>query len=245
MTPVPPTVSPTMPPTTVPPTMRPVSLSDLLPSYSKLALVDPASPQSNARTCIWVEAHPEYNAMGGWRKLQLFSLVTIYYAMGGPVTWSENTRGNWLDATIHECFWPETSPNCVDNQSYQRLKFDGDGGIVGMISPEIGLLTLLTSLELERWAPFKPDGGLTKSIPTTIGLLTALSTIQISNNPFTGFIPTEIGLLTLLSFLRCGSGAFRGPFPTQIGLLTAMEYLYFAASSMTGTLPSELGLMLP
>ena len=66
-----------------------------------------------------------------------------------------------------------------------------DGGLTGIIPPEVGNLTNLTYLDLSR-------SELSGSIPSEIWTLTNLRKLFLSSNQLTGSIPPEIGNLTNL-----------------------------------------------
>lgn len=138
------------------------------------------------------------------------------------------------------------------------------------VPSEIGLLTQLTSLELDDLAsgPLPTQLGNLKSLAmldltynrclnTTIPsflleqLAPSLEYLDISYGTFRGTVPTQIGLLTQLTTLR---GIYTMPrlthwFVTELGQLTNLQTLLLGDSEgysdnlRTGTIPSEIGQM--
>jgi hypothetical protein len=105
------------------------------------------------------------------------------------------------DGTIDDCGSPlPTFPSLLGRPmgELQELKdlILVDAHLTGTIGTEIGLLTALRSLKLER------NYRLKGTIPTELGRLTRLTSLDLFiNEGLTGTLPTEIGQLTALKFL--------------------------------------------
>lgn len=131
----------------------------------------------------------------------------------------------------------------------------------GLIPEEVGLLSLLTVLNLgeNHFSPQRlPDwiweltilavlnlNGLQLSgtIPTIVGNLSQLQKLTVAFNKLSGTIPTEIGILTILTSLFFGNNEFSGRLPSELGLLNHLLLVGGSVNSFTGTLPSELSLL--
>ncbi|RCV10053.1 hypothetical protein SETIT_2G080800v2, partial [Setaria italica] len=108
-------------------------------------------------------------------------------------------------------------------------------GLTGTISPAIGNLTFLRSLNLS----FNTLQG---EIPPTIGSLTRLRLIDLSTNMLTGVIPRNISRCTSLDTMYINSNkGIRGSIPDEIGNMPSLSYLVLFNNSITGTIPSSLG----
>ena len=106
-------------------------------------------------------------------------------------------------------------------------------GLTGVIPPEIGELTNLTSLVLRY-------NELTGSIPAEIGDLTQLWSLDLRFNNLSGFIPTELWSLDSLTQLRIQKNQFTGSIPPEIGNLTELTHLYLYGNQFSGSIPSEI-----
>jgi hypothetical protein len=125
-----PTSTPTTPlPTTPPPqaTSSSLPLLDLLPSHTLKAIDNSSSPQHIAY--IWLLNHPEAYIMSEEQKLQLFSLVTFYYAFDSD-TWPEQrSRANWMSYDLSECYW-----GGLECPSYDNVPFSPTNSSIAEIS---------------------------------------------------------------------------------------------------------------
>ncbi|MBD0778974.1 leucine-rich repeat domain-containing protein [Maribacter sp. ANRC-HE7] len=105
-----------------------------------------------------------------------------------------------------------------------------DGGAISVIPVEIGQLTSLEFLKLNR-------NPLTTLIPE-IGQLTNLIELSLYGCDFSQ-LPPEIGLLTNLKFLGIGVNNLSS-IPPEIGKLKKLEKLYLHSNQIT-SLPAEIG----
>jgi Leucine-rich repeat (LRR) protein len=213
------TVAPfTSNPTSVPPSPSPTSaLFSLLSKKSfdnGAALLTDGSPQQQAM--IWLESEPGTTEnMDTAKLLQIYALVTLYYATSGD---------QWLNHGSNDQF--------VDRSSWLFSINDDCGAWFGLDCNEDE--TQVISIQLN-------NNTLKGTLPREIGLLTNLLTLIISYNNFTGTIPTEIGYLTSLTDFEADSNDFNGTLPTEIGYLTGLTIFYVNENQLTGALPSEIG----
>ena len=106
----------------------------------------------------------------------------------------------------------------------------------GIIPPELGTLTGLTSLNLADAI------YLTGTIPTELGNLSNLTTLTIGQGYYlTGTIPASLGNLTKLRNLFIAGNRLPGPIPPELGNLTKLQELNLYDSQLTGPIPPELG----
>ena len=104
----------------------------------------------------------------------------------------------------------------------------------GTIPTEIGLLTQITSLELD-------DTGLTGSIPSALEDLTQLQHLLLNVNQLTSSIPSALGNLTHLVELRLNENQLNGTIPSTLGNLKQLTLLRVHVNQLGGTIPSTLG----
>lgn len=233
---------------------------DLIPDYSKTALLRPSSYQSNAYS--WLLADPSLGNYPDWRILQRYALAAVYFATGGA-HW--NNAANWLDNhQHHECQWytlqneighmadewldiaianpceedpinSTTTPGEITFQTgqYKHLWL-GLNNLKGKIPPELTLLSSMRTLSLH-------GNALTGPLPTQLATLTHLEALSVGANKLTGTLPQWITSLSNLSALLFLTNQFSGTIPTEYGQLSKMRQIYFDQNMLTGTLPSELG----
>ena len=104
------------------------------------------------------------------------------------------------------------------------------GGAISVIPKEIGQLTGLESLDLNR--------NLLTAIPAEIGQLKNLEKLYLHWNEITS-LPPEIGLLNNLEVLRLDKNKLT-EIPPEIGLLTKLKTLLIGSNDYT-ELPPEIG----
>ena len=108
----------------------------------------------------------------------------------------------------------------------------------GTIPTEFGLLTLVTSTQLQQ-------NTLTGGIPTQIGRMTATKAMfKVQQNSLSSSIPTQLGGLTALVGGSFFTNKLTGRLPTEIGQLTAVKSWFQGFSNLfTGSMPTEMGQM--
>ncbi|CAB9513462.1 leucine rich repeat [Seminavis robusta] len=197
-----------------------------------------------------------------WRQHQLFALVTIYYALGGP-NWLHGVGESWLDESKSECEWfsslhgdfkedgsyierfDDVGSVCNDEGKYQTLDlrdiFDTSSPLDGLPN-ETALLTSLKSIFLEG------AGGFTEPfqfmfITPLLHLAGSLEAMSLKNSMVHGYIPSLIGRLTMLRVLDLSHNKLGQAIRSEIGLLTNLKHLKLGNNSFVGQLPTELGLL--
>lgn len=176
-------------------------------------------------------------------------LVALYESTNGD-NWEDNS--GWLvDQT--PCSWYGVicqQGHVVELQLYYNQ-------LTGFLPPEIGNLTNLKSLYLDRnqlSGPVPAEiGNLAKlevarlggndfnSIPAEIANLKNLIFLELWGNQLSGEIPGELGNLSLLQQLKLSDNQFTGDIPPKLGNLTNLSHLDLSHNRLSGSIPATLG----
>ncbi|CAL5079200.1 unnamed protein product [Urochloa decumbens] len=140
---------------------------------------------------------------------------------------------SWNQSTSY-CNWEGVT--CSKRHQWRVVALElSSQGLEGTISPAIGNLTFLRSLNLSA-------NTIQGEIPPTIGSLRRLRLIDLSTNMLTGVIPSNISRCISLRVLDIDNNTgVHGSIPAEIGNLPSLTYLVLASNSLTGTIPSSLG----
>ncbi|KAL6894434.1 hypothetical protein ACP4OV_008532 [Aristida adscensionis] len=107
-------------------------------------------------------------------------------------------------------------------------------GLTGTLSPAIGNLTFLRTLNLS-------SNWFHGVIPESIGRLGRLQTLDLSYNAFSGTLPANLSFCTSLLYLKLGSNRLHGRVPVELGhRLTGLKVLSLGNNSLTGAIPGSL-----
>jgi Leucine-rich repeat (LRR) protein len=226
-----PTSQPTSPRTNSPlSTTRLLNFRQQLPAYTQVQLLNPASPQSEALT--WLGDNANIDNYDDLRLTQRFVMATLYYATTGD-RWT--FKDGWLSDN-NECTWFSRSSFPCTGQTLTFLLLQ-ELNLLGTIPAEIGMLTLLSELSLDR-------NRLRGTIPTTVGLLENLVGLWLFENLLTGNIPTEVGALAQLEILEIDDNLLNGSLPSEMSSLAVLREVWVSGNELTGTIPSWLGSLL-
>jgi len=166
------------------------------------------------------------------------ALIALYNSTDGD-NWSNNSGWKEPPLDTDGFAMPGTESNWhgitldAAGTTVERIELYNNN-LKGPISPELGNLTNLVSLQLSR-------NKLTGNIPSEIGNLSNLQGLHLYCNELTGSIPSEIGDLSHLLYLDLGDNQLTGSIPPEIGNLTNLIGLYLGANQWTGSIPSEIG----
>uniref|UniRef100_A0A0D9UWT9 Receptor kinase-like protein Xa21 n=1 Tax=Leersia perrieri TaxID=77586 RepID=A0A0D9UWT9_9ORYZ len=107
-------------------------------------------------------------------------------------------------------------------------------GLVGTLSPAIGNLTFLRSLNLSyNW--FHGE------IPPSIGRLRRLQALDMRDNSLSGTIPANLSFCTSMTYLHLGSNQLHGCIPPELGnMMMRLQKIELHNNSFTGPIPSSL-----
>ena len=106
--------------------------------------------------------------------------------------------------------------------------------LVGSIPPQLGQLSQLRILELDR-------NRLAGSIPPQLGQLGQLQVLNLGHNQLTGAIPPQLGQLGQLQSLDLRNNGLTGSVPSQLGRLGQLQELDLSYNQLTGSIPPPLG----
>ena len=205
-----PSLSPTMSPTIeLGPRDIVEQLMLLLPDFSARAIAEhPTGPQAHAFQWLTLNDNFASYAHNG-TLLQRFAMATLYFATDGP-SWTNNT--GWLSDT-DDCSWfgaPSAGPCFEGKRMILNLEANN---LVGMLPPEIGLLSDLRALALTA-------NQFVGELPSEIGRLTNMQKLILYNNQWTGTIPVTIGLMTELKLIDMDNSAFTCKFVVVVVLFS-------------------------
>ncbi|CAN6682230.1 unnamed protein product [Malus baccata var. baccata] len=170
-------------------------------------------------------------------------------------------------ANLPPYFWDQSSSPCTNwtgvvcNKHGKRvIALDLSGlGLTGSMSPHIGNLSFLHSLQLHNnkltgtiptqiFNLFRlrslnvSSNTLRGSLPPNITQLMALEILDLSSNNITGILPQNLGQLKNLQVLNLARNSFFGPIPPSISNLSStLTNLNLGTNRLSGTIPSELG----
>merc|ERR1712008_582856 len=107
-----------------------------------------------------------------------------------------------------------------------------DNGLKGEIPREIGLLTSLLHLNLDKNTLY---GG----IPD-LAKLTSLQLLRVGSNQLTGPLPKDLAKVTTLTSLDLESNTFTGMIPSEWRLLSNLFFLGLRLNDINGSLPADV-----
>jgi hypothetical protein len=204
----------------------------ITPGKTDVFDVSPSDAAKKALTWVIQETKDVDVLSDRTRLQQRFALVTVFFSTSGE-QWGNNS--GWL-SNDHECNWFFTNSNPCDESGALTsldLKFNS---LVGVLPPQIGLLTHLKQIELGG------NGlGLSGPIPSEIGALTKLQGLILTDNNFTGALPTELGLLTDLDALVFLKNRLEGTIPSALTNIVNLRIFYGSNNFLTGNIPPEIG----
>jgi len=192
---------------------------------SPVDLTTGGSPQEEA--VMWIaNTDPRQVVVGDTVEFkERYALAVLYYAMGGN-GWEYTTSMRWMGPE-NECAWNTELQNgtfigvdCKGGPSVRSLILPGIGltnnipneiailsdlslidfsgnNLKGRLTPKLGNLTLLQSLELGR-------NLFTGAFPDFFDSMSSLTFIDLSHNKITGEFPTSFGKLDKVTTLKVG-----------------------------------------
>ncbi|KAF0934302.1 hypothetical protein E2562_024763 [Oryza meyeriana var. granulata] len=162
---------------------------------------------------------------------------------------------SWNSSTYH-CFWEGVKCSPTHPGRVIALELP-DLMLAGQISPSIGNLTFLKTLNLSgnSFSGLLPPLGnldrlqildLNKNslhdiIPDAIMNCSKLKAIDLSGNSLVGEIPARISVLSNLSLLRLSYNNLTGIIPPALGNITYIAKIALASNMLKGPIPNELG----
>ncbi|KAM3300056.1 hypothetical protein ACQJBY_041197 [Aegilops geniculata] len=132
-------------------------------------------------------------------------------------------------------------------------------GLVGALSPTIGNLTFLQTLDLSfNWLHgdipmslgrlrrlqrlYLYDNSFSGKLPANLSSCTSMTEMRLDNNKLGGDIPAELGeKLASLEAFSLSNNSFTGPIPTSLANLSHLQILDLNTNQLMGSIPSGLG----
>lgn len=105
--------------------------------------------------------------------------------------------------------------------------------MTGSLSPHLGNLSFLRSLELQ-------NNELSGNLPPELGSLIQLQTLNLSFNSIRGSIPSNLSRCKGLKELDLMQNQIFGEVPSDVGLLRDLQVLNLARNQLSGNFPSTL-----
>ncbi|KAI8012837.1 LRR receptor-like serine/threonine-protein kinase EFR [Camellia lanceoleosa] len=167
---------------------------------------------------------------------------------------SPNPLSTW-DQALSPCNWTRVTCNKL-GQRVVGLDL-ASLGLKGSITPHIGNLSFLRSLQLQnnQLTGTFPDqlGNLFRltvlnasfntiqgPIPPTISRCIELRTLNLMQNEVSGRIPEEISHLTKLKILNLAGNNLSGPIPPSIANISSLTNLNLGTNTLSGAIPGDL-----
>lgn len=185
-------------------------------------------PQAKAFT--WLNQGNTTNEPG-WRLVQRFALVTLYYSLGGP-DWAR--KAGWL-TNSPECEWfSRSSTSCRDGVFVEfTMVFNN---VSGTLPPEIGLLTGLERLVMG--GTIANGMKIFGSLPTSLGLCTNLHVVHLQRQALSGVLDDNmIRALPNLKLLDLSGNKLQGSLPASLGRASHLRKASLARNEFTGSIP--------
>ncbi|KAL8503929.1 hypothetical protein ACS0TY_022597 [Phlomoides rotata] len=162
---------------------------------------------------------------------------------------------NWTD-TSSVCNW--IGVTCSLHHHRVSALNISDLSLSGTITPELGNLSFLISLDLgynlfrgilsqelsllHRLKFISIRNNIFEGeIPSWFGHLHKLEYMSLAYNNFSGFIPNSLSNLSSLYFLSLAFNQLSGSIPATIGKLKSLQKLYLGGNNLNGVIPQEIG----
>lgn len=139
---------------------------------------------------------------------------------------------SWNDS-VHYCDWKGIACSRRHRDRVTELNLRSQL-LVGSLSPQIGNLSFLRSIDLQNNSLYGP-------IPLEIGRLLRLRKILLTNNSLDGRISTNLSSCSNLQYLGFVHNRLMGSIPAELGSLAKLKSLGLAGNKISGTIPPWLG----
>jgi len=162
---------------------------------------------------------------------------------------------SWNASTPH-CKWEGVNCSLTHPGRVTVLNLT-EQGLSGSISPSLGNLTFLETLDLstnsftDELPPLNrlhrlqklwlSENSLQGIIPATLTNCSNLNSLYLSGNSLIGEIPLNIGLLSNLSELQLAKNNLTGMIPPSLKNISQLEVINLADNQLMGSIPDKIG----
>uniref|UniRef100_A0ACD5W0A5 Uncharacterized protein n=1 Tax=Avena sativa TaxID=4498 RepID=A0ACD5W0A5_AVESA len=144
------------------------------------------------------------------------------------------TLSSWNQRNADFCRWEGVTCHNTSQPPRVSAVTLPSRGLTGTISPVVGNLSFLQSLNLSS----NQLGG---EIPATIGFLHHLGYLNLGNNSLYGVIPDELCNCSSLVYIRLDSNLITGSIPVNFGAMSKLESIFLYLNNLTGPIPPSFG----
>ncbi|OWM84814.1 hypothetical protein CDL15_Pgr027601 [Punica granatum] len=136
------------------------------------------------------------------------------------------------NSSIHFCQWDGITCG-RRHQRVTALNLSSQN-LLGVISPHIGNLSFLRTLDLQR-------NSLLSRIPPEVGRLSRLQHLLLNNNSLRGEIPPSLSNCSSLVRIGLGGNMLTGEVPEKLDSLSNLKRLWLQFNNLTGGIPLSFG----
>ncbi|XP_041003155.1 probable LRR receptor-like serine/threonine-protein kinase At5g10290 isoform X1 [Juglans microcarpa x Juglans regia] len=151
-------------------------------------------------------------------------------ALKNSLNASNDQLVNWNPDQVNPCTWANVQ--CDANNIVRHVTLLAMG-FTGTLSPKVGTLKSLLSLQL-------PGNHITGEIPKEFGNLTSLERLDLTNNNLIGEIPSSLGNLKALQFLTLSQNKLNGTIPESLSSIPKLITLQLDSNYLSGQIPEHL-----
>ncbi|KAJ9187177.1 hypothetical protein P3X46_002663 [Hevea brasiliensis] len=137
----------------------------------------------------------------------------------------------WNDS-LHFCQWQGV--RCGRRHERVTVLNLGSRGLVGFLSPAIGNLSFLRSIDLS-------NNTFQGKIPEELGHLFRLENLILNNNSFSGEIPGNLSNCSKLEYLGLAGNKLEGQLPAELESLSNLKNFIIHWNNLTGVIPPFFG----
>ncbi|CAL5341408.1 unnamed protein product [Camellia sinensis] len=156
--------------------------------------------------------------------LVAFQAAIVQDPFGALTSWNHS---------VHHCHWNGILCGRRHPDRVIGLTLDSQG-LVGSLSPHIGNLSFLKSIDLQNNSFHGP-------IPQEMGRLFRLQTMNFSSNSFGGGIPNNLSRCSKLEWLNLIDNNLTGNIPAELGSLSRLGTLALGKNKLSGSIPPSIG----
>ncbi|KAI3758835.1 hypothetical protein L6452_06407 [Arctium lappa] len=184
---------------------------------------------------------------------------TLISIKSQTITQPPDALATWDQNSSSPCNWTRV---LCDDRAQRVVGLDLSGlRLTGPVSPHIGNLSLLRSLQLQDnlFDGLLPEtitnllslqvlnisfNNIQGTIPANISRCTELRVVDFMQNKISGSIPQDLTLLPNLQTLNLARNHLSGPIPPSIANLSSLSTLNLGTNTLSGPIPSYLSRLL-